>query len=231
MLRFHTQTGGSTLTAQQPLNNVVRVALQAMASVLGGTQSLHTNAFDEALSLPTEASAGLALRTQQVIREESGVARTADPLGGSYFVERLTDQVEAAARAYLDRIDELGGAAAAVEYMQDEIHRSAYRHQMEIEAGDRIVVGVNKYREDAPPAQLEAPDYSALERGQREQLAGVTARRDPRAAQEALASIRDAARGSENLMPPIIAAVKSMVTLGEISDTLRGEWGEFDRHH
>jgi methylmalonyl-CoA mutase N-terminal domain/subunit len=123
MLRFHTQTGGSTLTAQQPLNNVVRVALQAMASVLGGTQSLHTNAFDEALSLPTEASAGLALRTQQVIREESGAARTADPLGGSYFVERLTDQVEGAARAYLDRIDELGGAAAAVEYMQDEIHR------------------------------------------------------------------------------------------------------------
>jgi methylmalonyl-CoA mutase N-terminal domain/subunit len=230
MLRFHTQTGGSTLTAQQPLNNVVRVALQAMASVLGGTQSLHTNGFDEALSLPTEASAGLALRTQQVIREESGVARTVDPLGGSHFVEHLTDQVEAAARAYLDRIDELGGAAAAVEYMQDEIHRSAYRHQLEIEAGDRVVVGVNKYQEDAPPAQLQMPDYSALERNQREKLAGVRSRRNPQEADEALIRIREAARTSENLMPPIIAAVKSMVTLGEISDTLRAEWGEFDSH-
>jgi methylmalonyl-CoA mutase N-terminal domain/subunit len=201
-----------------------------MASVLGGTQSLHTNGFDEALSLPTEASAGLALRTQQVIREESGVARTVDPLGGSHFVEHLTDQVEAAARAYLDRIDELGGAAAAVEYMQDEIHRSAYRHQLEIEAGDRVVVGVNKYQEDAPPAQLQMPDYSALERNQREKLAGVRSRRNPQEADEALIRIREAARTSENLMPPIIAAVKSMVTLGEISDTLRAEWGEFDSH-
>jgi methylmalonyl-CoA mutase N-terminal domain/subunit len=230
MLRFHTQTGGSTLTAQQPHNNVVRVALQAMASVLGGTQSLHTNAYDEALSLPTEASAGLALRTQQVIREESGVTRTVDPLGGSYFVESLTDAVEAGAREYLERIDEMGGAASAVEYMQDEIHRSAYRHQMEIESGDRVVVGVNRYRDDEPSPTLEVPDYSTLESSQREKLARIRGERDAARAEEALVRIREVARGSGNLLPPIVDAVKAMVTLGEISDALRAEWGEYDAH-
>ncbi len=230
MLRFHTQTGGSTLTAQQPHNNVVRVALQAMASVLGGTQSLHTNAYDEALSLPTEASAGLALRTQQVIREESGVTRTVDPLGGSYYVESLTDAVEAGAREYLDRIDEMGGAASAVEYMQDEIHRSAYRHQMEIESGDRVVVGVNRYRDDAPSPSLEVPDYSSLESSQRDKLARIRGERDTVRAAEAVDRIRAVARGSGNLLPPIVEAVKAMVTLGEISDALRAEWGEYDTH-
>jgi methylmalonyl-CoA mutase N-terminal domain/subunit len=227
-LRFHTQTGGSTLTAQQPLNNVVRVAIQAMSAVLGGTQSLHTNAFDEALTLPTEASAKLALRTQQVIREESGVTRTVDPLAGSYYVEHLTSEIERRAREYLERIQDMGGAARAVEFMQDEIHASAYRHQMEIEAGERVVVGVNRYEEDEPPMTLEMPDYSALARAQSEKLADLKARRDGRAVEHAIERIRVAARGEENLMPPIIDAVKALATLGEIAGVLRQEWGTYD---
>jgi methylmalonyl-CoA mutase N-terminal domain/subunit len=227
-LRFHTQTGGSTLTAQQPLNNVVRVTVQALSAVLGGTQSLHTNGFDEALALPTEASATLALRTQQVLAEESGVARTVDPLAGSWYVEHLTDEIENRARTYLERIDEMGGAARAVEYMQEEIHRAAYRHQLDVEEGSRTVVGLNAYREDDKAAPAPQPDYSELEARQRESLAGVKAARDPTVVREVLGAVIDAARSGENLMPRLVQAVKARATLGEISDALRGEWGTFD---
>src|SRR5688572_31739788 len=177
-LRFHTQTGGSTLTAQQPLNNVVRVTLQALSAVLGGTQSLHTNGYDEALALPTEEAARLALRTQQILANESGVARTVDPLAGSYYVEALTDELERRAREYLTKIDELGGAALAIDYMREEIHRSAYRFQKEVESGERTVVGVNSFREDAEDVALEQPDYTALEARQKEKLAALRAKRD-----------------------------------------------------
>ena len=227
-LRFHTQTGGSTLTAQQPLNNVVRVTVQALSAVLGGTQSLHTNGFDEALALPTEASATLALRTQQVLAEESGVARTVDPLAGSWYVEHLTDEIENRARTYLERIDEMGGAARAVEYMQEEIHRAAYRHQLDVEGGSRTVVGLNAYREDDHAAPAPQPDYSELEARQRASVASVKAARDPAAVQEVLAAVVDAVRSGDNLMPRLVQAVKARATLGEISDALRGEWGTFD---
>jgi methylmalonyl-CoA mutase, N-terminal domain len=227
-LRFHTQTGGSTLTAQQPLNNVVRVTLQALSAVLGGTQSLHTNGYDEALALPTEEAARLALRTQQIIANESGVTRTVDPLAGSYFVESLTDELERRAREYLARIDELGGAAAAIDYMREEIHRSAYRFQLEIEHGERVVVGVNAFREegDAPP--IGQPDYTALEARQKAKLSSLRARRDGKAASDALAGVRAAAAGKEPLLPPIVQAVKALATLGEISDALRQQWGTYD---
>lgn len=228
LLRFHTQTGGSTLTAQQPLNNVVRVTLQALAAVLGGTQSLHTNGYDEALALPTEESAKLALRTQQVLAAESGVTRTVDPLGGSHYVEALTDAIETRAREYLERIAELGGASRAIDYMQEEIHRAAYAVQKDIEAGERTVVGVNANTEGEGPLRIAQPDYTALERGQRGKLASWKAGRDEGAVQGALEAIRRAARGDDNLMPPIIVAVKAAVTLGEISDALRGEWGVYD---
>ncbi|MDA0329563.1 MAG: methylmalonyl-CoA mutase family protein [Gemmatimonadetes bacterium] len=227
-LRFHTQTGGSTLTAQQPLNNVVRVAIQALAATLGGTQSLHTNGYDEALALPGEESASLALRTQQILAAESGVTRTADPLGGSHFVEALTDQVEALAREYLERIEELGGAAKAIEYMQDEIHQAAYRFQMEIESGDRAVVGVNTHVEDEAGARFSQPDYSALESGQIERLTTARAVRDVALVRSALAGVRSVAASDGNLMPQLVAAVKVGVTLGEISDALRHEWGTYD---
>jgi methylmalonyl-CoA mutase N-terminal domain/subunit len=229
-LRFHTQTGGSTLTAQQPLNNVVRVTIQALAAVLGGTQSLHTNGYDEALALPTEESAGLALRTQQILAHESGVPRTPDPLAGSYFVEALTDEIESRARDYLERIEELGGAAKAVEYMQEEIHRAAYRHQLAVEAGERPVVGVNAFTEDEEPVTIVQPDYSALEAGQKERLATFRANRDDAPVAAALESVRRAASAGENLMPRFIHAVKSHATLGEISDALRQEWGTYDGH-
>jgi methylmalonyl-CoA mutase, N-terminal domain len=226
-LRFHTQTGGVTLTAQQPLNNVVRVAVQALSAILGGTQSLHTNAYDEALALPTEESAKLALRTQQVLAHESGVAATVDPLAGSYYVEALTSALEEQARTYLDRVAELGGAARAIPFFQDEIHTSAYRLQREIEADMRIVVGVNAFREPAPPPAIPLPDYSALEARQREKLAQLMARRDHAAVADALAAVRTAARGTGNLLGPIIAAVKADATLGEVSDVLREEWGVY----
>jgi methylmalonyl-CoA mutase N-terminal domain/subunit len=227
-LRFHTQTGGSTLTAQQPMNNVVRVAIQSLAAVLGGTQSLHTNGFDEALTLPTEAAAKIALRTQQIVAHESGVTATADPLGGSYYIEALTDQVEAEAIDLLAQIDELGGAAKAVEFMQDEIHRSAYNHQMAVEAKERLVVGVNSYAEDGPPPALESPDFSTLEREQKARLAELKSARDPDVTSSACEAIRSAARGTDNLLPPIIEAVRAHVTLGEVSDVLREEWGTYD---
>ncbi|MSR36691.1 MAG: methylmalonyl-CoA mutase [Gemmatimonadetes bacterium] len=228
-LRFHTQTGGVTLTAQQPLNNVVRVTLQALAAVLGGTQSLHTNGYDEALALPSEESARLALRTQQVLAHESGVARTADPLAGSWFVERLTDEIEARARAYLERIAELGGAARAIDFMAEEIHRSAYRVQQAIEAGERTVVGVNEFADEGEGEPvLEQPDYSAFEHRQRAKLAALRSRRDQAGVDWTLAAVAAAARGRDNLVPPIVDAVKALATLGEVSDTLRDAWGTYD---
>ncbi len=215
MLRFHTQTGGSTLTAQQPLNNVVRVTVQALAATLGGTQSLHTNGYDEALALPTEESAKLALRTQQVLASESGVTRTVDPLGGSYYVEALTDEVERLAVEYLEKIDEMGGASQAIEYMQEEIHRAAYRVQMEIESEERSVVGVNVHTEDEGAPRIGQPDYSALEAMQVKQLQSVRSNRDDAAARGALAAIRQVANSDDNLMPGLI-------------DALREEWGTWD---
>ena len=226
-LRFHTQTGGVTLTAQQPLNNVVRVTVQALAAVLGGTQSLHTNAYDEALALPTEESVRLALRTQQVLASESGVSETIDPLGGSYYVESLTDALEAKARGYLEKVDEIGGAAKAIAFFQEAIHQAAYEHQLEVESGERRIVGVNAYRTEEGPPRIEQPDFPALERRQKERLADVRRTRDDAAVRHALESVREAARGTDNLMPPIIEAVKAMATLGEISDTLREEWGVY----
>ena len=227
-LRFHTQTGGSTLTAQQPLNNVVRVTVQALAATLGGTQSLHTNGYDEALALPTEESARLALRTQQILAAESGVTRTADPLGGSYYVEALTDEIEERAVGYLDHIGDLGGAARAIDYMQDEIHRAAYRAQLEVERGERPVVGVNVHTDPDGPARVGQPDYSTLERAQRQRLAEIKTSRDASTVHAALDRIRSAARSEENLVPTVIEAVKEMVTLGEISDALREVWGVYD---
>jgi methylmalonyl-CoA mutase N-terminal domain/subunit len=227
-LRFHTQTGGSTLTAQQPLNNVVRVTLQALAAVLGGTQSLHTNGYDEALALPTEQSAGLALRTQQILAHESGVARTADPLGGSWFVEQLTEEIERRAVEYLDRIAELGGAARAIDFMTEEIHQAAYQAQKGVESGERVVVGVNAFVELDGEPRVGQPDYKALEVRQREKLAALRARRDGPRVERALARIVEAGRGDQNLVPPILAAVKALTTVGEISDALRGIWGTYD---
>jgi methylmalonyl-CoA mutase N-terminal domain/subunit len=226
-LRFHTQTGGVTLTAQQPLNNVVRVTVQALAAVLGGTQSLHTNAYDEALSLPVEDSARLALRTQQVLAWETGVADTPDPLGGSYFVEALTDELEQRAVAYISRIDELGGAARAIEYMQEEIHRAAYEHQLAVESLDRKIVGVNVYEEDEGAPVRQHTDYAGLEMGQRARLAAVRSSRDAERVRVTLEAVRAAARTKDNLLPRMVDAVKAYATLGEISDGLRGEWGVY----
>jgi methylmalonyl-CoA mutase N-terminal domain/subunit len=195
-LRFHTQTGGVTLQAQQPLNNVVRVTVQALAAVLGGTQSLHTNGYDEALSLPTEAAATLALRTQQIIANESGAALTADPLAGSYYVEHLTDELERRATGLLARVDELGGAAKAIgaSFFQEEIARSAYEYQLRIESGDAIIVGVNKFADGQASPVISTPDYSALERDQVERVRTVRRERDAARADAALAALRDASR-------------------------------------
>ncbi len=228
-LRFHTQTGGVTLQAQQPLNNVVRVTLQGLAAVLGGTQSLHTNGYDEALALPTAESATLALRTQQIIGHESGVPRVVDPLAGSYYVESLTDEIERAARALMEEVDALGGAAAAIErgFYQEAIARSAWAIQQEQESGRQVVVGVNRFVDDAPPPLLPAPDYSALETRQRERLAAVRARRDSARVTAALDALAHAARGTAPLMPPILDAVRARATIGEISDTLRATWGVY----
>jgi methylmalonyl-CoA mutase N-terminal domain/subunit len=227
-LRFHTQTGGSTLTAQQPLNNVVRVTVQALAAALGGTQSLHTNGYDEALSLPTAEAARLALRTQQVIAHESGVTETVDPLAGSYYVEALTSAVEARAVEYLDTIAGMGGAGHAIEYMQEEVHRAAYDHQLGVESGDRIVVGVNRHVEDEPErVEMRQPDFRGLEGSQRAKLERFRASRDGDAASAALRALGEAARGTENVMPRIIDAVKAGATLGEISDAFREVWGTY----
>jgi methylmalonyl-CoA mutase N-terminal domain/subunit len=226
-LRFHTQTAGSTLTAQQPRNNVVRVAVQALAAVLGGTQSLHTNSFDEALALPSEDAARLALRTQQILASESGVADTVDPLAGSYYVEELTDELEEKAREYLAEIEELGGAASAVSYMEDEIHRAAYRWQQAVESGDEEVVGVNVHREEESRQGIELPDFEELAADQRSRLEEVRARRDDERVRACLEDLRDRARGDENVIPAMVDAVKRRATVGEISDVLREEWGEY----
>jgi methylmalonyl-CoA mutase N-terminal domain/subunit len=229
MLRFHTQTGGSTLTAQQPDNNVVRVTLQALAAVLGGTQSLHTNSRDEALALPTEDSVRIALRTQQIIAYESGAAETVDPLAGSYYVESLTDRIEGEALAYLKRIDDLGGAVRAIEqgYVQQEIQDSAYAYQMAIESGDRVVVGLNKFQvKEGPPKGLLRVDPVVGER-QVEKLHALKDKRDNAAVKASLAALEAAAKGTDNLMPPIIEAVRRYATLGEICDVLRGVFGEY----
>ena len=228
-MRFHTQTAGCTLTAQQPENNVVRVTLQALAAVLGGTQSLHTNARDEALSLPTEESVQIALRTQQIIAHESGVVDTVDPLAGSYFVERLTDEIEHQARAYIEKIDTMGGALVAVEsgYMQREIQESAYRYQQAVEQGDNVVVGVNRFtvQADHPPKLLRVdPEVG---RQQAERLAALRARRDNARVQAALANLGAAAQGTDNLLSPILAAVEAYATTGEICGVLRKEFGEY----
>ena len=234
-LRFHTQTGGVTLQAQQPLNNVVRVTVQALAAVLGGTQSLHTNGYDEALALPTAEAATLALRTQQIIANESGVALTADPLGGSYYVEHLTDTLERCALELIEKVDALGGAAAAIgaSFFQEEIARSAYEFQMRVEHGESVIVGVNKYADDAAPPVIPVPDYSELERDQRARVADVRAKRDAAKVEAALAALRSAAgpyvnRGERApLVELIIDAVRARATVGEIADGLRATWGEY----
>ena len=229
MLRTHAQTAGSTLTAQQPDNNVIRVTLQALAAALGGTNSLHTNSKDEALALPTEDAVRVALRTQQVIAYESGAADTIDPLAGSYFIESLTDELEAKAVEYIDRIDKLGGAVQAIEngYQQREIHDAAFRYQQAIETKQQIIVGVNDFTvEEDHHDELLKVDL-ALEERQKERVAGVRAERNQAAAQAALDRVGQLARDGGNLMPAIIDAVRAYVTLGEISDALRNEFGEY----
>ncbi len=228
MLRFHTQTGGSTLTAQQPYNNVVRVALQAMAAVLGGTQSLHTNGFDEALSLPTAEAAKLALRTQQIIGYESGVTDTVDALAGSHFVETLTNEIEAEAWKYMERIDGMGGAVSAIEqgFMQEEIARASYSYQRGIESGEKIIVGVNKFteQENAQPDILRIDD--SIRVMQSEKLAALRAKRDTQKAKDCLMKIQTAAKDGNNLMPFVVEAVENNCTLGEIATSLREIFGE-----
>lgn len=229
MLRFHTQTGGSTLTAQQPQNNIIRVTVQALAAVMGGTQSLHTNGFDEALALPTEDAARIALRTQQVIAYESGVPMTADPLGGSYFVEALTNEVEAKAWEYLKRIDEMGGAVAAIEegYIQREIAESAYRYQKEIESGEKVIVGVNKFivKESTPVNLFTVNDSIRIL--QIDKKRELKMQRDETEVSLCLASLEKAAAGESNVMPHILKAVECYATLGEISDVMRKVFGEY----
>src|SRR5436853_415416 len=228
MLRFHTQTGGSTLTAQQPLNNISRVTIQAVAAVLGGTQSLHTNGHDEALSLPTEQAARIALRTQQIAAYESGIADTADPLGGSYFVEALTNEVEEKAWKLIEKIDLMGGSVSAIEqgFIQDEIARSAYEYQRQIEAGEKIIVGVNKFQieEEAPIPILKVDEH--IRQVQIEKLQELKAGRDIAQVDQCLQDLNDKASSGENLIPSVITAVESKCTLGEIADTLREVFGE-----
>jgi methylmalonyl-CoA mutase N-terminal domain/subunit len=227
-LRFHTQTAGVSLTAQQPEVNIVRTAIEALAAVLGGTQSLHTNSFDEALALPTEDAVRLALRTQQVIAHETGVVNTADPLGGSYFLEHLTNELERQAYEYFERIDELGGVVAAIEqnFFQREIAEASFRYQREVEVGERVVVGVNRFvagDEAGPPILRIDPE---LEHRQVERVQALRARRDAGRVEAALAELkRDASRADRNLLPPILAAAQADVTMGEMCDALREVWG------
>ncbi|MGB7604673.1 MAG: methylmalonyl-CoA mutase family protein [Lutisporaceae bacterium] len=231
MLRFHTQTAGSTLTAQQPDNNIIRVTIQTLAAVLGGTQSLHTNSKDEALALPTEDSVRIALRTQQVVAYESGVTETVDPLAGSYYIEAMTNDIEAKAMEYIKKIDDMGGAAKAIErgYIQKEIQESAYKYQMEIEAGDRIVVGMNKFqiKESAPKGLLRVdPAVGEL---QRKKLEALRAERDNNKVNQSLEALNKASQTDENLMPFIIEAVRNYATLGEICQVLRNVFGEYQQ--
>jgi methylmalonyl-CoA mutase, N-terminal domain len=229
MLRFHTQTAGSTLTAQQPENNIVRTALQALAAVLGGTQSLHTNSFDEALALPTEEAARVALRTQQIIAYESGAPNTVDPVAGSYYIESLTDEIEKRAQAYLEKVRDLGGMLKAIErgYVQQEIQNAAYDYQQAVDRAEAVVVGVNRFEIEEGkrvPTFQHDPD---LERKQVERLRALRAKRDKKSWESALKSVEDTARSGENLMPHIVAAVEAYCTVGEISDTLRKVFGEY----
>ncbi len=229
-LRFHTQTAGSTLTAQQPENNVIRVTLQALAAVLGGTQSLHTNSRDEALALPTADAVQIALRTQQIIAHESGVADTIDPLGGSYTIEYLTDELEKRAVAYIEQIDQLGGMLEAIEtgFVQHEIQEAAYRFQRDLEENKTIVVGVNRFTQDSENMHMEMMKLDpALEEEQRQKLAQLRARRDEDKVAELRARVETAARSGENLMPLFITSVENNVTLGELCNTLRAVWGEY----
>jgi methylmalonyl-CoA mutase N-terminal domain/subunit len=229
MLRFHTQTAGSTLTAQQVDNNIVRVTIQTLAAVLGGTQSLHTNSRDEALALPTETSVRTALRTQQIVAYESGVTNTVDPLGGSFYVEAMTDRIEAEAEVYLRKIDDQGGMIGAIEsgFVQSEIQRAAYRTNREIEAGTRVVVGMNSFRVDEPaPEDLLLIDRKVQE-DQVRSLGAVRSRRDPAAVRATLEALTGGARGDANLMPLVLDAVRSYASIGEICDALRGVFGEY----
>jgi len=228
-LRFHTQTGGSTLTAQQPMNNIVRVSNQALAAVLGGTQSLHTNGYDEAISLPTETAAKIALRTQQIIAFESGVTDTVDPLAGSYFIESLTDEMEKAAQLYIDKIDAMGGSVKAIEqdYIQQEIAASAYQYQRDIETGEKTLVGVNKFiQQEQPQANVFRVDDS-IRKMQVEKLAILKANRNNQNVDNSLQQLKNAASGTENVMPYILNAVENYATLGEIADILRKVFGEY----
>jgi methylmalonyl-CoA mutase N-terminal domain/subunit len=232
-LRFHAQTGGSTLTAQQPENNIVRVAIQALSAVCGGAQSLHTNSFDEALALPTEHAATVALRTQQILASEAGTTDTADPLAGSFFIEALTEELEQRARELIARVDDLGGAVAAIEqgFVQAEIEASAFRYQTEVESGQQVVVGVNRFIEDeSPHVELLHVDPE-IERHQRERTALVRAERDSAAAESALAEVRRVAEGDANLLPPMREALRAHCTVGEICGALRELWGTYDAHH
>jgi len=229
MLRFHTQTGGSTLTAQQPLNNISRVTIQTLAAVLGGTQSLHTNGYDEAMSLPTEEAARIALRTQQIVAHESGVADTVDPLGGSWFIERLTNEMEEKAMELIDKIDVMGGSVNAIEegFIQEEIARSAYEYQRQIETGEKIIVGVNKFKlpeEDAIPGFRIEDSIRDL---QIEKLKRLKTERDNAKVDQCLQVLNDKASSGENIMSAVIEAVQNKITLGEIADELRGVFGEY----
>jgi methylmalonyl-CoA mutase N-terminal domain/subunit len=229
-LRFHAQTGGSTLTAQQPENNIVRVAIQALSAVCGGAQSLHTNGFDEALALPTEKSAQIALRTQQILQQEAGCTDTADPLGGSYFIETLTRELEERARELIARVDELGGAVAAIEqgFVQAEIDDTAFAYAREIESGERVIVGVNRFTVEGDESEVELHRLDPeAERRQVERTRTVRAGRDQAAAAAALAAVEGAARGTDNLLPPMRAALAAHCTIGEICDALRGVFGTY----
>lgn len=229
LLRFHTQTGGSTLTAQQPLNNVVRVSVQALAAVLGGTQSLHTNGFDEALGLPTEQAARIALRTQQIIGYESGVVDTPDPLAGSYLVESLTDEVEKLAWEYIARIDEMGGAVEAIEagFQMDEIDQAAYEYTKSIDEKERTIVGVNSFTVDVESDPTVFPVDPQLEVGQVTRLKAFKANRDQAVVQARLADVRECAKGTANLLYPMKEALRAHATLGEVSDALREVFGTY----
>jgi methylmalonyl-CoA mutase N-terminal domain/subunit len=229
MLRFHTQTGGSTLTAQQPLNNISRVTIQTLSAVLGGTQSLHTNGYDEALSLPTEEAARIAIRTQQIVAFESGASDTADPLAGSYFVEELTHQVESEALKLISRIETMGGSVSAIEqgFIQEEISRSAYEYQRRVETGEKIIVGVNRFQvQENSTVPLFRIDDS-IRKIQSDKLESLRKRRDPAKIDNLLQTLNDKASSDENLMPAVIEAVENFCTLGEIADTLREVFGEY----
>jgi len=229
MLRFHTQTGGSTLTAQQPLNNIARVTIQTLSAVLGGTQSLHTNGYDEALSLPTEEAARIALRTQQLVAYESGAPDTADPLAGSFYVEALTNEVEAKAWELINRIDTMGGSVSAIEegFIQDEIARSAYLYQKQVETGEKIIVGVNKFQSAETNTTPVFKIDDSIRALQTEKLAALRTRRSPGRCDSILQDLNDKASSGDNIMPTVIEAVENRCTLGEIADTLREVFGEY----